>query len=407
MNRREWLRIGGLGALGLSLDRLGGSRAHAAPAGEMKSASFGRARSCVLLFLGGGPPQHETFDPKPDAPLEIRGTFKSIATNVPGVHFCETLPHTARIADRLAVIRSMCTDINSHSTSGSYMLTGYVPPNKAENVPASAQDWPSLASVIGTLKPSARSPLSAVALPEVIANDGNIVWPGQNGGFMGPTWHLMVLKCDPTQPRVRIKGMSLAENMTALRLSERFDLLHQLDAHFRSGTHGSALAELDHTQQKAFEILHSDASRAAFELDREPAALRDSYGRHKFGQSVLLARRLIEAGTRLVQVNWPREGAAEVAGSPLWDTHKNNAGRMRDVLCPQFDRTFAAADHFHRGRKGHAENRPRRDAGQAARARHRDRGAYAEGRAASLLDEPAVARRDGGNRDRVFQKTSR
>ena len=339
MTRREWLRVGGLGCLGLSLPGLMQRRASAAQIG--KAASFGRAKSCIILFLAGGPPQHETWDPKPDAPREVRGDFHSIATSVPGVHFSETLPHSARIAHRLAIIRSMTTEIHSHSTSGAYMLTGYVPPSKAENVPAGPQDWPSIASVVGAMKPGERSPLSSVVLPEILANDGNIVWPCQNGGFMGAPWHPMLMKCDPTQSPMRIEGMSLAENMTTLRLAERFDLLHQLDAHFRDGAGSGAVSELSQMHQKAFDLLHSDASRAAFELEREKPALREEYGRHKFGQSVLLARRLIEAGTRLVQVNWPREGAAEVAGSPLWDTHRNNAGRVRDVLCPQFDRTFA------------------------------------------------------------------
>jgi hypothetical protein len=346
-SRREWLRVGGLGALGLSLPSLLGSRARAA----QKGAGFGRAKSCVILFLGGGPPQHETFDPKPEAPLEIRGTFRPISTRVPGMQFCETLPYSAGVSDRLAVIRSMTTDINSHSTSGAFMLTGYVPQSKAENVPAGPNDWPSIASVVAALKPSERSPLSSVVLPEHIANDGNIVWPGQNGGFMGPTWHPMMMKCDPTAQPMHIEGLSLVDGVTSARLSERFHLLGQMDAHFRASTESGAVTELGHMHQKAFAVLHSDASRRAFDLESESGALRDNYGRHKFGQSVLLARRLVEAGVRLVQVNWPREGAAEVKGSPLWDTHANNAGRVRDVLCPQFDRTFATfiADMQSRG----------------------------------------------------------
>jgi uncharacterized protein (DUF1501 family) len=340
LSRREWLRVGGLGCLGFSLPALWQRQAAAAQI-EKAGTSFGRAKACIILFLAGGPPQHETFDPKPDAPREVRGDIQSIATSVPGIHFSETLPHTARIAHRLAIIRSMTTDIHSHSTSGAFMLTGYVPPSKVENVPASPQDWPSIASVVGALKPSERSPLSSVVLPEIMANDGNIVWPGQNGGFMGAPWHPMLMKCEPTQIPMRIEGMTLAENMTTLRLAERFDLLNQLDTHFRAGAQSGAVAELSQMHQKAFDLLHSDASRAAFEMERETPAMREAYGPHKFGQSVLLARRLIEAGIRLVQVNWPREGKAEVAGSPLWDTHRNNAGRVRDVLCPQFDRTFA------------------------------------------------------------------
>ena len=200
---------------------------------------------------------------------------------------------------------------------------------------------PSIASVVGALKPSERSPLSSVVLPEKIQNDGNIVWPGQDGGFMGGAWHPMLMKCDPATLPVRIEGMSMAEGMTHARLSERFDLLTQMDAQFQAAARSGAVAEFGHMRQKAFDLLHSDASRAAFALERESLALRAAYGEHKFGQSVLLARRLVEAGTRLVQVNWPREGVKEVGGSPLWDTHSNNAGRVRDVLCPQFDRTYA------------------------------------------------------------------
>ena len=142
LRRREWLRLGGLSALGISLAGMERGLARAAQSPGDKGASFGRAKSCILLFLSGGPPQHDTFDPKPDAPLEVRGTLRSIVTNVPGLHLCETLPYTARQADRLAVIRSMTTDINSHSTSGAFMLTGYMPQTKAENVPAGPQDWP-------------------------------------------------------------------------------------------------------------------------------------------------------------------------------------------------------------------------------------------------------------------------
>ena len=327
--------------LGLGLGGFLEARASGAPSAAKFGGTFGKAKSCVIIFLSGGPPQHETFDPKPDAPLEIRGTFRSIPTNVPGIHLCETLPHTARITDRLAIIRSMTTEIHAHSTSGAFMLTGYVPPTKAENVPAGSQDWPSIASVVGAMKPSERSPLSSVVLPELVHNNGNITWPGQNAGFMGAAWHPMVMKCDPSQRPMHIEGMSLADGVTGARLSERFDLLTQMDAQFQSAARSGAVAELGHMRQKAFDLLHSDASRRAFEIERESAALRENYGPHKFGQSVLLARRLVEAGVRLVQVNWPRDPGDENVGSPMWDTHQNNAGRVRDSLCPQFDRTFA------------------------------------------------------------------
>jgi hypothetical protein len=339
MSRREWLRVGGLGTLGLSLSDLMLARSVAAPA--TGSGSFGRAKACILIFLSGGPPQHETFDPKPSAPLEIRGTLSTIPTSVPGLHFSETLPHTAKVAHRMAVIRSMTTEINSHSTSGYYMLTGFPHTSKAESMPPDHSDWPSIAAVVGAVKPSAGSPLSAVVLPEPIANNPNILWPGQNGGFMGPTWHPHVLKCDPREDRVQIEGMTPPPGVTELRLNERTALLGQLDHHFRNQITAPGFVDFGRMQQKAFEVLHAPSSRAAFELDRESERTRDAYGRHKFGQSVLLARRLVESGVRLVQVNWPREDGDTMVGNPLWDTHSKNTERVRDVLCPQFDKTYA------------------------------------------------------------------
>ena len=340
--RREWLRVGGLGAFGLSLAGLLTPKVWATESRpDDRGSRFGKARSCILLFLAGGPPQHETFDPNPDAPSEVRDIFRSIPTRIPGTHFCETLPYTARIAHRLSIIRSMTTEIDAHSTSGAFMLTGYEPTTKAENVPPGPQDWPSIASVVGMMKPSTQSPMSSVVLPEPLANDGNILWPGQDGGFMGPTWNPLLMRCDPTKLPMQIEGLTRQSSVSDLRLEDRRHLLGQMDAHFRAGVGSGAVSALDHAHQKAFDLLHANTSRKAFELEQEPAALRAAYGQHKFGQSALLARRLVEAGTRLVQVNWPREGKDEVAGSPLWDTHAKNSSRVRDVLCPQFDRTFA------------------------------------------------------------------
>jgi hypothetical protein len=190
----------------------------------VKGSSFGRAKSCVLLFLSGGPPQHDTFDPKPDAPAEIRGTIGSIPTSVPGLHVSELLPLTAKQMHRVALIRSMTTDIHSHSTSGAFMLSGYLPPSKAENVPPSAQDWPSLAATVGALNPNPDSPLSSVILPGLIYNNGNIHWPCQTAGFMGPTWQPQVLKCDPAAEKVSIEGLDFAEGMSLSRLHDRMGL---------------------------------------------------------------------------------------------------------------------------------------------------------------------------------------
>jgi hypothetical protein len=339
MSRREWLRVGGLGTLGLSLSDLLAASSSAVPVAV--SGSFGRAKACILIFMSGGPPQHETFDPKPNAPLEIRGSLSSIPTTVPGLHFSETLPYTAKMAHRMAVIRSMTTEINSHSTSGYYMLTGYPHTSKAESMPPDHSDWPSITAVVGAMKPAEGSPLSSVVLPEPIYNNPNILWPGQNGGFMGPTWHPHVLKCDPREDRVQIEGMTPPAGVGEVRLNERTALLGQLDQHFREQIASPGFVDFGRMQQKAFEVLHAPSSRAAFELDRESGTMRDAYGRHKFGQSALLARRLVESGVRLVQLNWPREDGDTMVGNPLWDTHSRNTERVRDVLCPQFDKTYA------------------------------------------------------------------
>jgi hypothetical protein len=335
LSRRELIRAGGLGALGLGLPDLSAARA-ATLAGRP------RANSCLIIFLSGGPPQHETFDPKPAAPIEIRGPFLPIATSVPGLQFSELLPLSAARAHRMCVIRSMTTGIHSHSTSGCFMLTGHEPTSVAESVPPSAQDWPSLAGAVGALRAAERSPLDAVILPEPIFNNPAIPWPGQNGGFMGAAWHPHILRCDPSQERIEIEGLTAAAGVTELRLDDRHALLGQVDRMLHRGLRSPAITEMNRFQQEAFDLLHAGATREALEIEREPAASRDRYGRGKFGQSVLLGRRLIEAGVRLVQVNWPREPGDTAAGNPLWDTHQDNAGRLKNVLCPQFDIAYSA-----------------------------------------------------------------
>lgn len=342
LSRRELLRVGGLSLLGLPLSTLLASRAAvAAPArGPQPLASFGRAKSCILLFLSGGPPQHETFDPKPDAPIEIRGPLGSIRTSVPGLHFGELLPRCARLAHRFAVVRSMTTDNNSHSTSGYWMLTGHPHPSKNESEPPGPQDWPSLAAAVGALRPSTRCPVSSVVLPEPLRNNPNIPWPGQNGGFMGAAWHPHFFTCDPQQPRIEIEGLDPL--VPELRLNDRQKLLEQVDRHFTAALHSPDIAASRHMEHQAFDLIRGSSLRAALAMDRESGGTRDRYGRGKFGQSLLLARRLIESGVRLVQVNWPREPGDSTSGNPLWDTHSANAARCRDVLCPQFDTGFSA-----------------------------------------------------------------
>ncbi len=343
-SRRDLLRIGGLGAFGLSLTdllRADVSATTARAAGVATRPGFGRAKSCIFLYLSGGPPQHETFDPKPEAPSEIRGDFGSIRTAIPGVHFGELLPKVAGIANRLAILRSMSTDNNSHTASGYWMLTGQPHTAQAE-VPASPDDWPSLASVIGMLKPSDRSPFSSVILPELVHNDNAPPAPGQSGGFMGTVWNPLLFQCEPHLPRFEIDGLRLPESVSLERLGDRSALLHGMDRDFVARAGSDPVKAFARLQEQAFDVVHSATARAALDLEREKSSVRDRYGRTKYGQSVLLARRLVESGVRLVQVNWPREPGDQMTGNPVWDTHKHNASRLKNVLCPQFDLTFSA-----------------------------------------------------------------
>lgn len=352
--RREWLRIGGLGCLGLSLPRL----ALAGPSvSGARGRSFGRARSCLIVFLSGGPPQHETFDPKPAAPAEVRGPYPPMATSVAGVQVSELLPQTARIVDRLSIVRSMSTGINAHASSGYSMLTGYPHPAGNREEPAAPRDRPSIGAIVGALLPGGTEPsgtgpsgtgrggslpFAAVTLPERIVNNPGVPWPGQNGGFMGAPWDPFLLECDPAAAKFRIDALSLPDDVPLERLAGRRGLLDQLTQRFAAAERSGQAAGYTRASQRAFDVLSAGPTRAAFDLESERPALRDRYGRHKFGQSLLLGRRLIEAGVRLAQVNFPREPGDLNIGNPLWDTHAKNAERLKASLCPPFDQAFSA-----------------------------------------------------------------
>jgi hypothetical protein len=340
--RRELLRVGGLSALGLSLPNLLGAGRVSASSPPPLSSTFGRAKNVIFLWLQGGPPQHETFDPKPDAPAEIRGPFAPIATNVPGIDFCELLPRTARIADKLAVVRSISTDNNLHDASGYWVLTGYkyVGPESRKISPT---DWPYLGSIVKMLKPSDRVPaLSSVWLPDVMRLNDNVQPAGQTAGFLGKRWDPDRFLGDPADPNYKVEGLVLPDDVPAMRLESRRSLLGQVDAHFRALERNGALDLYDSQAQRAYGLLSSGAARSAFDLKREPARTMEEYGPGSWARCLVLARRLVEAGARLVHVNWPREKGDEAVTNPLWDTHAQNADRLQNVLCPQFDVGFSA-----------------------------------------------------------------
>jgi hypothetical protein len=341
ISRRELLRAGGLSTLGLSLPTL--LQTHARGGSNPRLGNtFGRAKNVIFLWLQGGPPQHETFDPKPDAPAEIRGEFKPIATNVPGIQICELLPRTAAIADKLAIVRSLCTHSDLHDGSGYWILTGYKYAGR-ESRQISPTDWPYLGSIIQMLKPSTELPAyTSVWLPDVMRLNDNVQPAGQTAGFLGKRWEPQRVICDPSDPRFRIEGLTLPADIPPLRLSDRQSLLSQVEQHFAAVERGPALQHYDRQMREAFGVLTSGKARTAFDLSQEPKKIRERYGPGKWGQCVLLARRLIEAGVRLVHVNWPREAGDSAVDNPMWDTHAQNADRLQDILCPQFDVGFTA-----------------------------------------------------------------
>ncbi len=343
LSRRQLLHAGASAWLVTSVAQI--LRGGVAQAGDLQAvsgdlqASFGRAKSVIYLYLSGGPSQYETFDPKPDAPAEIRGSFSPISTNVPGTQICELLPRTAAMIDRLAIVRSFATDDPNHESAGYWINTGhkYVGPDMRALAPT---DWPTMGSIIKMLKPTERGPFSSVMLPEAIIANPNVFLPGQNAGFLGRRWDPEILKCDPSAADFRIDSLTLPEQVTVPRLESRGALLSELNG--RGQLRTPSTTDYERLGREALGVLVSGTGQGAFAIERESAKLRERYGRGKWAQSVLLARRLVEAGVRIVFVNWPREPGDLNAPNPLWDTHASNDIRTKDVLCPQFDQGFTA-----------------------------------------------------------------
>lgn len=333
LSRRAMLRAGSLASVGLPFAL--------APA-VARSASVGRAKSCIVLFLMGGPPQHSTWDPKPLAPPEVRGDFGPIATNVPGLQISELLPQTAAHADKLALIRSVVTGDNAHSSSGYYMLTG-VPhiPKQVENAnPGAPNDHPCLAAVIQQLRRGS-APLPSVRLPHRIFNTDGSVWPGQDSGWLGNTADPWLFRCEPGSPGFEVDQFRLAADVSLGRLSQRRTLLSQIEGQLRNVERQASRLPYLEQQGQAFGLLSARETREACNLELETTETRDRYGRGQFGQSVLLARRLVEAGVNFVHVNWFR-AADEPEMNPCWDSHVDEANRLKNVLVPPLDRALSS-----------------------------------------------------------------
>lgn len=326
--RREALTVGSLGAFGLTLPNLLQARA-AEGTGALRPPL--RKRSVILLFLLGAPPQQETWDPKPDSPAEARGDMGVIRTATPGLVIGETMVKTSRHTDKIAILRACSTNDNAHSASGYYMTTGYPhAPMQVENAkPGAPNDWPSMGAVVRKLlQPQCKLP-AAVTLPDQAANDGNLTWPGQDAGFLGRGSDPWLINCAPELGTFEVPGLALPADVPPPRFDGRKGLLAALDRAPGTSAH----------IHRAFEMIASPAARQAFDLGSEDVKARDRYGRSRFGQSCLLARRLVEAGVPLVRVNWTR--LPNCPNNGHWDTHQKNSEAMRKMM-PTLDTAYTA-----------------------------------------------------------------
>lgn len=342
VSRRDALRAGAVGGLSLASAVAAQPTLAAQPIAlhSARPASFGRAKSVILFLLTGGPSQHDTWDPKPDAPAEVRGEFQPIATATPGLSVGELMPLTARLTDRIAVIRSMRSGDNNHSSSGYQLLTGvpHVPLGVENAVKKAPNLWPCGGAIVRSLRPHSGSLPSAVTLPEHIWNDGNISWPGQDAGFLGLKHDPWLIQCDPSQPNFQIDSLKLPDELSGPRFAERRELLSLLNFRVDPWASTAETAPYDTHSRQAVDMLTSLNSRGAFNLGQEAAATRDRYGRTRFGQSTLLARRLVESGVLLVQVNFTRMIQLKNKG---WDTHDDHHKQAR-TLMPIMDQTYSA-----------------------------------------------------------------
>jgi hypothetical protein len=325
MTRRGFIQVGYSGLLGMGLPGLLAARGAAATGGQ----ATGRARSVIVILLSGGLGQHDSFDMKPEAPDKIRGEFKPIETAVPGIRICEHLPHLAARADQLATVRSMSHPEGNHLVAVHRVLTGQPSnPRGATDLDriASRNDFPCYAAVLDRLRHRSDGIPSGVALPTRLV-EGPLTWPGQDAGFLGPRHDPWQLRLDPSRPEAGDDSLTLPAGLDPPRLHLRRHLLGQAAVPAPSDPFVDQ-------QDAALAMLCNGRVGKALDTGREDPRLADRYGRHLFGRSLLIARRLVEAGVPVVQ--------ATMGIVQTWDTHVANFPRLRDSLLPPLDQAVSA-----------------------------------------------------------------
>jgi hypothetical protein len=327
LSRRSLLRIGTAGFAGLNLPAL-------LRASERSNGSS-KAKHIIFLHQFGGPSHLDTFDLKPDAPEGIRGTFQPIATSVPGVTITEHLPRMAKMLGRVAQVRSVHHNMKNHNSATYYSLTGHAPPIDDIRLRDTQELHPAYGSVVAKFRPADDPALpSFVAYPHVL-RDGSVT-PGQTASFLGKPFDPFFIGQDPNRPDFRLPELSLPESLPLERLDDRRGLLRMIDAQGDLLGWSSMARGIDAYYNRALTMLASPQVKKAFHLSEEDPKLRDAYGRTTYGQSCLLARRLIEAGVRFVTVYFSATIGGNQGG---WDTHNHNFEDLQNRLLPITDQT--------------------------------------------------------------------
>jgi uncharacterized protein (DUF1501 family) len=336
LTRREVIQIGYSTALGTGLAGLAGRRALAAGQARMQTPSTPRAKSVLFLFLFGGPSHLDTFDPKPDAPAEFRGDFATVGTPVSGLRICEHLPQIAQRMDRLALVRSMTCNpsFGDHRMAVHGLLGGIDELPAGATLAASRRDWPCWCAGVEYARTGSDGLPSGVVLPGEVVDPGTGLYPGQNAGLLGAKFDPYRIKANPADAKYRVdESLRLAPGMTVERLASKQTLLAELNRQQSAMAKAIDAAPYQNCQREAFGVLTNGRLAKALAVDDESDTVRERYGRHQFGQTILLARRLIEAGVPIVQAN--------VGYHALWDTHYNNFEALRGLL-PHLDRGVSA-----------------------------------------------------------------
>lgn len=338
-HRRDLLRIGGAGFLGLNLPRLLEASDRNA---EARKSGAARVRSVIFLFQWGGPSHVDTFDMKPDAPEGYRSLYKPISTSVPGLSVCEHLPETAKCLHQIAQIRTLNHTMNNHNPAGYTALTGMEPPIDDIRLRDSAELFPAYGSVVDALAPNQNGMPTFVSFPHQLA-DGSVT-PGQRASFLGKRHDPLFIPNDPNDADFELAQLSVPAGVTSEQLADRRALQQLINQQARALDRSAPARGLNQYYERVLGMLNSSRVRAAFDLSSEAAAVREAYGRTTYGQSCLLARRLVEAEVKFVSVHFSRSIGGRSKTSGGWDTHGFDDTRMFEILpewhLPITDRTL-------------------------------------------------------------------